>query len=259
VNPAKTFKLTLEYDGTRYSGWQDQQNARTVMGELKHAATKFFAAKVDIQGAGRTDAGVHARAQVAHLRVNLTTKVSTADIVRGLNAELPKDIVVLDASPAPPSFHARHDALHRAYTYQISTRKTAFFKPYVWWIKDPLDIPLMAEAASQLPGRHDFTCFRASDPSRPGESPIVVVNAASIEPKPLDGLVLFRIEASHFVWRMVRRLAGTLVKLGLHEITLEDWEQLLAARPNPKLDVAAWTAPSSGLFLERVHYPARGI
>ena len=245
-----TWKLTLEYDGNRYSGWQEQANARTVMGDLRRAAQEFLRVDVELQGAGRTDAGVHALAQVAHLRVPI--RKTPEELLAGINAYLPTDIALLAAEPAPKDFHARHHALTRTYLYQISTRKTAFAKRFVWWIKDPLDVPAMQRAATLLAGRHDFICFRASDPARPDESTIVVVESAGVE---VEGhMVLFHIEASHFLWRMVRRLVGVLVKLGLGEITHEQFEQLLNGRCDRRLDVAAWTAPASGLFLEKVTY-----
>lgn len=248
----QTWKLTLEYDGTRYSGWAEQANARTVMGELRQAVEAVLGASVEMQGAGRTDAGVHAAAQVCHLRFTRTRKLEAAWFVLEVNEKLPADIAVIEAEPAPARFHARHDATARAYVYQISARKTAFSKKFVWWIKQPLDVAAMQQAAAKLPGRHDFSCFRAKDPSKPGESPFVVVNRAEVAVE--DDLVVFRIEASHFLWRMVRRITGVLVKLGKGEISMEDFDALLTARKRPDLDVAAWTAPASGLFLERVEY-----
>lgn len=254
----KTWKLTVEYDGTKYSGWQEQRNARTVQGQLRQAAEEFFGVPVEMQGAGRTDAGVHARAQVAHLRVRRDNRKDTRrwplpdEILRAINSRLPSDVCLLDVAEAPATFHARHDAAARTYLYQIATRRTAFFKKYVWWVKQPLDIDAMSSAARTLTGRHDFTAFRAEDKSRPDESPMVVVEDAAIE---TDGdLIVFRITASHFVWRMVRRIVGVLVKLGAGEITNEDFARLLEGQTDPKLDVAAWTAPASGLFLERVIY-----
>jgi tRNA pseudouridine38-40 synthase len=253
----KTWKLTLEYDGTKYRGWQEQRNARTVQGDLRKAVEDYFGAEVELHGAGRTDAGVHAIAQVAHLRVNTLARRSPDEIRRVLNDNLPADIVVSAIEEVPNTFHARHDATTRSYVYQVSTRKTAFSKKYVWWIKDPLDVAVMSEAATMLVGRHDFNCFRALDPSKPGDSSIVVVDSAEVESR--DDLILFRIEASHFLWRMVRRVVGVLVKLGKGEISMEDFERLLEARCDPRLDVAAWTAPASGLFLESVMYPERAI
>jgi tRNA pseudouridine38-40 synthase len=255
----KSWKLTIEYDGTKYSGWQEQRNARTVQGQLRKAAEDFLGSEVDIQGAGRTDAGVHARAQVAHLRVRPPKESQRRnwprpdEILRAMNSRLPSDISLLDVADAADSFHARHDAIARSYMYQISTRRTAFFKKYVWWVREPLDTAAMARAARFLIGRHNFRAFRADDPSRPDESPIVVVEDAGIE---LDGdLIVFRITASHFVWRMVRRIVGVLVRLGRGEVSESDFAALLEGQTNPKIDVAAWTAPASGLFLERVIYP----
>lgn len=247
-----TWKLTLEYDGSRYSGWQEQKNARTVQGVLRSAAEEFFGGEVDLGGAGRTDAGVHALAQVAHLRTPSSPRHHPEEIRRALNSALPADVVVLGVEKAPPRFHARHDAVSRAYLYQIALRKTAFTKRYVWWVKESLDVEAMQRAASLLVGRHDFRCFRAEDATKADESTVVVVERASVDVE--DYLIVFRIEASHFIWRMVRRVTGVLVKLGLHEIRHEDFEKLLAAQCSRKLDVAAWTAPASGLFLECVRY-----
>ena len=249
----QTFKLTLEYDGSRYSGWQTQINARTVQGELQRAADELFGVETDIQGAGRTDAGVHALGQVAHLKIRSARRnVPPVRILTELNERLPSSIAVLACEEAPPRFHARHDAISRAYFYQISTRKTALAKRYVWWIKEPLDIATMQKAAALIAGRHDFICFRAADPARPAESTTVVVDSAEVGVD--DNLVVFRIEASHFVWKMVRRLAGTLAKVGLGQVSIDQFQSLVEGHKNPKLDIAAWTAPASGLFLEAVRY-----
>jgi tRNA pseudouridine38-40 synthase len=248
----QTFRLTLEYDGSRFSGWQEQTNARTVQGELKQAALEVFRTDVDVQGAGRTDAGVHAVGQVAHLKIHKRADLPTLEILRRLNELLPSGIAVLDLAEAPPRFHARHDAKSRAYFYQISTRKTALSKRFVWWVKEPLNVERMQEAAALIPGRHDFTAFRAVDPSKPGDSNIVVVDSAEVSTD--DNLIVFRVEASHFLWKMVRRLAGTLVKIGIGEVTVEEFAVLLKGKKNPRLDIAAWTAPASGLFLEGVRY-----
>lgn len=249
----QTFKLTLEYDGSRFSGWQDQLNARTVQGELKLAAAELFRTDLEIQGAGRTDAGVHAVGQVAHLKFRKhPSRLNAAQIMNELNDKLPASIAVIEVMEMPPRFHARHDAISRAYFYQISTRKAALSKRFVWWVKEPLDLASMQAAAALLPGRHDFVAFRAQDPSKPDESTVVVVNSAEIA---LDEhLIVFRIEASHYLWRMVRRLTGVLVKIGKGDVSVKEFEHLLKGKPNPKFDIAAWTAPASGLFLEGIRY-----
>ncbi len=250
-----TFKVTLEYDGTRYAGWQDQRNARTIMGELKKAAREVLGADAEMHGAGRTDAGVHALRQVMHLKIASDARQPADVIQRRLNDLLPADIVVLHIERTRAGFHARHDAVTRTYAYQISTRKQAFTKKYVWWVKEDLDAEAMARAASMLTGRHDFVCFRAEDPSKAGASTVVVVENAEIETD--EDVILFRIEASHFLWRMVRRIVGVLVKVGKGEVSEAEFRKLLEGRCDPKLDVAQWTAPASGLFLEHVRYGDR--
>ena len=249
----QTFKLILEYDGSKFSGWQQQINARTVQGELIQAAQDLFHPDIDIQGAGRTDAGVHAVGQVAHLKFrSKPTRLRPAEILKELNDRLPSSIAVIEAAEAPPRFHARHDAVARAYFYQVSTRKAALSKKFVWWVKESLDVPRMQQAAALIPGRHDFAAFRAADPSKPGDSTIVVVDSSEVAID--EHLVVFRIEASHFLWKMVRRLAGTMVKIGKGDLTIDEFRALLDAKSKPKLDVAAWTAPASGLFLEGIRY-----
>lgn len=225
------------------------------MGELRKVASSVLHGDVDdivIQGAGRTDAGVHALGQVAHIKVNRQVRETPDVLLRRFNDLLPADIVVLRFERVAKDFHARHDAVSRSYIYQISTRKQAFTKKTVWWVKDPLDVKAMSRASALLVGRHDFVCFRAADAARPEESTIVVVESAAIEAE--DDIIQFRIEASHFLWRMVRRIVGCLVKVGTGELSEKDFQRLIDGRPNSKWDVAAWTAPASGLFLESVRY-----
>jgi len=223
------------------------------MGELRKAAREVFGSDVEMQGAGRTDAGVHALGQVMHIKVVSQARQPVDVIQQRMNDLLPADIVILQFEQAARNFHARHDALSRVYIYQISRRKQAFMKKYVWWVKQDLDAAAMARAASLLVGRHDFVCFRATDRSKPEESTVVVVNNAEIETE--EDIIMFRIEASHFLWRMVRRVVGALVKVGTGELSEQDFGRLVDGLPDPKLDVAAWTAPAAGLFLEQVRYP----
>ena len=222
------------------------------MGELRKAAVAVFHGDVEIQGAGRTDAGVHALEQVAHLKSARQVREAPAELLRRLNDLLPADIVVLKVEAAPRNFHARRDAVSRSYIYQISTRKQAFTKKTVWWVKESLDVDAMSRAASLLVGRHNFICFRAADAARPDESTIVIVESATIEAE--DDIIQFRIQASHFLWRMVRRIVGCLVKIGMGEMREEDFARLIEGHPNAAFDIAAWTAPASGLFLETVRY-----
>ncbi len=257
----RTWKLTLEYDGTRYSGWQEQANARTIAGELRKAAEDLFDRQVEIGGAGRTDAGVHALAQVAHLKLSpsdgrLKNPPRPQEILYGINDRLPADINLLEVEEAPDRFHARHDAVSRSYLYQISTRRTAFDKKYVWWVKDRLSVKAMAQAAELIAGRHDFRAFSERAAKREEQSTIVAVESAEITSA--GHLILFRIMASHFLWKMVRRLVGSLVEIGRGNITVDVLARLV---DNPKaelkIDPAKFTAPPSGLFLESISYSER--
>ncbi|HLN92767.1 MAG TPA: tRNA pseudouridine(38-40) synthase TruA [Thermoanaerobaculia bacterium] len=239
------WKLTLEYDGTRYRGWQAQKNTdRTVQGVLLRAAHELLGADSTVGGAGRTDAGVHALAQVAHLKARRA--LSPGEILRGLNDALPHDVNVLSVEPAPATFHARHDAASRTYLYRISRRRTAFDKRYVWWVRDRLDFPAMSGAASLFRGRHDFASF-CENPE--GQSTIVVVESSEVLDRGHE--IHYRVEASHFLWKMVRRLVGTLVEVGRGHLTAAALGRLLSERSG---EPAVWTAPPSGLFLEKVKY-----
>lgn len=254
----RTLKLTLEYDGARYSGWQEQANARTIAGELHKSAEDFFQREVEIGGAGRTDAGVHAIAQVAHLKISPRgsrpkTIPRPLEIVHGINDRLPSDINLLKVEEAHDRFHARHDAVLRSYLYQISTRRTAFAKKYVWWVKDRLDVKAMSSAAGLIAGRHDFAAFSERDAKRADLSTIVVVDTAEVTTG--EDMILFQITASHFLWKMVRRLAGSLVEVGRGNASVEDFAKLIEQpETRSKLDPARCTAPPSGLFLESIKY-----
>lgn len=239
-----TYKMTLEYEGTRYSGWQAQGNTpKTVQGRLISAARQI-AGEAAIGGAGRTDAGVHAAGQVAHLRV--VKKLDTREFTHKLNDLLPHDIHVLEIVPASDRFDARHDAESRAYLYQISRRRTAFAKPFVWWIKDSLDVRKMQAGASELVGKHDFAAF--TDQRNKSESTLVVVQRVELEE---DGdLILIRIVASHFLWKMVRKLVAALVEVGRGSMSVS---QFVSSVKEPG-DPFRPTAPPSGLFLEAVSY-----
>ena len=240
------WKLILEYDGARYRGWQVQKNTdKTVQGVLLRAAREVLGEDVSAGGAGRTDAGVHALAQVAHVKAR--RNVAPAELQWDLNERLPSDVNVLSVASAPPTFHARHDAKSRTYLYRISRRRTAFDKRFVWWVRDRLDFDAMARAAALFPGRHDFASFAENPEGQ--ESTVVVVEASTLLDS--EDEIHFRIEASHFLWKMVRRLVGTLVEVGRGNLGAADVERLLGER---SAEPARWTAPPSGLFLEKVRY-----
>jgi tRNA pseudouridine38-40 synthase len=241
-----TWKLTIEYDGTRYRGWQTQKNTeRTVQGVLERAARELLGSDASIGGAGRTDAGVHALAQVAHLRAR--KPLPERDIAFGLNDRLPFDVHVLDVAPAAPRFHARHDAVSRTYLYRISKRRTAFGKPFVWWVRDRLDPSAMRRAAKLFEGRHDFASFCENAEGQ--ESTLVEVAGCEVEVSGEE--IHIRVTASHFLWKMVRRLVGALVEVGRGHLDEAGLRKLFDQKSGTP---AKWTAPPSGLFLEKVLY-----
>jgi tRNA pseudouridine38-40 synthase len=240
------FKLFIEYEGTRYSGWQRQENAKTIQGTIVKAANEIFGNDfVDFQGSGRTDSGVHALCQVAHLDAKT---VLAPEIIRlKLNDLLPHDINILEVEKASQNFHARHDAKSRSYLYQISKRRTAFGKNFVWWIKDKLDFKKMESASKLFIGMHNFSSFSDDDPEE--KSTKVLID--DIQIKEEGDLILIRIIGSHFIWKMVRRIVGILVEVGRGRKTEKDILNYLNVKSN---EVAKFTAPPSGLFLEKVLY-----
>jgi len=256
------FKLTIEYAGTRYSGWQIQKNAKTIQGEIDRAVRTVTGRKdFELYGSGRTDAGVHAAGQIAHLDVS--TNLPAESLRRRVNDELPADINVLAAEQVSHRFHARHDAVGRRYVYQIARRRTAFTKAFVWWVKEPIDIARMRAAAAAFVGMKDFKSFVESDesespqrasgggdrpPSRERSTLVLIDRLDIVE----DGaLVLVAIEGSHFLWKMVRRIVGVLVEIGRGGLEPEAAAQWLRDESSAP---AKLTAPPSGLFLDRVYY-----
>jgi tRNA pseudouridine38-40 synthase len=253
------FKLTIEYAGTRYSGWQIQKNARTVQGEIDRAVRAVTGRHdFELYGSGRTDAGVHALAQVAHLDVSTT--LGPDPLMRRVNEELPADINILEARVVPHRFHARHDADARQYVYQIAKRRTAFAKPYVWWVKEPLDVDRTRQAARSFIGMRDFKSFAAGAAGRARESDDDLEEGASastlVRLERLDiveqgALMLIVVEGSHFLWKMVRRIVGVLVEIGRGGLDAASAAELIAGSSDLP---ARLTAPPSGLFLSRVYY-----
>ena len=222
------FKLLIEYAGTKYSGWQIQKNARTVQGEIDRAvreATRrhefeLYGVRTDrcrrpCAGAGRAPRALY-RNPPELLR-------------RKINDELPADIHIRTIAKAPHRFHARHDAIERSYLYQISTRRTAFGKPFVWWIREPLSVEAMREAAAAFVGLQNFEAFTADDPDE--KSTKVLVDAVEIEEH--DALILIRVRGSHFLWKMVRRMVGVLAAVGRERSRRETRRRFWTRRTRP--------------------------
>lgn len=240
------YKLTLEYDGTGYRGWQSQKNARTVQDTLEEAAKRVLGYDADIQGAGRTDAGVHALGQVAHLATK--RKIPPEHLLYGLNDLLPSGINILRVEPVHPDFHARHDAQKRVYIYVISRVRTAFAKRYVWWVKDSLQVGDMDRASLLFSGFHDFASF-ADKRMDKNVSTKVLIEDICLEDMG-DNIVL-TVSGSHFLWKMVRRIVGILVEVGRGNLTERDIQSMLEGYSDLP---AQHTAPPSGLFLAQVLY-----
>ena len=245
------FKLFIEYEGTRYSGWQRQENAKTIQGSIVQAAREIFGDDyLDFQGSGRTDSGVHALCQVAHLDVKT---VLAPEIIRmKLNDMLPHDITILEVEKTNKEFHARHDTTSRSYVYQISRRRTAFGKNFVWWIKDKLDFNTMESASKYFIGMNNFASFSDDDPD--DKSTKVLID--DIQIKEEGDLILIRIIGSHFIWKMVRRIVGILAEVGRGRKSEND---ILFYLNNKTNEPAKFTAPPSGLFLEKVTYKGESI
>ncbi len=240
------YKITLEYDGTGYRGWQNQKNARSVQGTLIEAAAKIIGNNIELQGAGRTDAGVHALAQVAHLASD--RKINPGRLLAELNDLLPASINVRNVETAPRDFHARHHAKMRSYLYIVAKRRTAFGKRYVWWVKEKLDMKRMLTVIELFRGFHDFASF--ADIRREKDAS-TMVNLYSTELHECGDLLVFRIVGSHFLWKMVRRLVGITVEAGKGNLAAAEVRQMLTSFSELP---AQLTAPGSGLFLERVMY-----
>jgi tRNA pseudouridine38-40 synthase len=247
------FKLVFEYDGTRFAGWQVQKNSRTLQGEIFKAMERVFQSRdFEFYGSTRTDAGVHALSQVAHLDIKST--LQEAEINQRINDNLPHDVHLLSVEQVPAEFNARFDAQARSYVYLLSRRRTAFFKPYVWWIREELDMPAMHVAAETLCGFNNFAALSGTvDP--------LAESTSSLDLKFVDvyeqgELLIVHTVANHYMWNLVRRLVSTLVEVGRG--TMEP-ESLTHWFSEPSGAVRKYIAPPTGLYLERVYYPGEEI
>jgi tRNA pseudouridine38-40 synthase len=242
----RRYRLTLEYDGTNFSGWQKQTDARTVQGDLlKGAARVFGGIPLDLQGCGRTDTGVHALEYTAHLEV--ASDMPPHEVARKLNETLPKDIAVRAVESADRRFHARHTCIARSYIYRLRTRKSAFGKRYDWWVHEELDLPAMQQAGSIMAGMHDYVAFAEKQELK--KSTRVLVHKVDVSRE--KDMVLIRVVGSHFLWHMVRRMVGVLVEAGCHRLKEEDIHHLFQGPSDVPIH---HTAPASGLFFEKAFY-----
>lgn len=249
----RNLKLTLAYDGTDFSGWQVQPRAATVQGTLASAIGRLTGENVLPQGSGRTDAGVHALAQVATFAT--ASSVPTDNFLKALNDLLPASIRILEVAEVPGEFHARKSAKAKTYRYRIFRPAicSPFLARYVWHFPYPLAEDAMAEAAGQVAGEHDFTSFAAVDPERGkenGEASNVRTIFSSAIGREGDELV-YTVRGSGFLHHMVRNLVGTFILVGKGTLEPRDLTRILSARDR---SAAAATAPASGLVLVNVEY-----
>ena len=242
------WRITVEYDGGPFVGWQRQDNGPSVQEALEQAITGFCGEEVQVTGAGRTDSGVHALAQVAHFDL---AREASADTVRdAINFHLkPRPVAILDAVPAAADFHARFSAIERAYRYRIVNRRVplTFEAGRAWQVAVPLDADAMGEAAQALVGRHDFTSFRAAQCQ--ADSPVKTLDEITVA-RDAD-LITFDVRARSFLHNQVRIMVGTLRRVGEGKWSKDDVARALAARDRTK---AGPTAPPCGLYLAAVRY-----
>ena len=239
----KNIKIVVEYDGTDFLGWQIQPGLRTVQGVLEEAVADLAGIGTDVNGAGRTDAGVHATGQAANFKI--TTRLEPVTVMNALNARLPSDVLIVDACEVNEDFHARFSAIGREYVYRIGTRASVLKQKYRWETAYRLDPQAMSEACDLLVGRKDFRAFSTDD----YEQTFCDVRRALICAAKDE--IRLNIEADRFLRKMVRSIAGTLVEIGRGKLEPSGLGQMLASRDRT---TAGPTAPAKGLCLVKVHY-----
>jgi tRNA pseudouridine38-40 synthase len=243
-------RLVVEYEGTRLLGWQLQPGGPTVQGELERALAVVLREAVRVRGAGRTDAGVHARGQVAAVVVSRPPP-DLSRLLRGVNALLPPDIAVRDVAPVPDAFDPRRHACSRVYEYRILHRaaRSPLWRAWAWHVPRPLDVDAMDAAAALLVGEHDFAVFRGADARETPRTTVRRVLESRVLREP--PLLIYRVEATAFLKHMVRNIVGTLVEIGLGERSPGVMTALIAGRDRTR---AGATAPPHGLTLVEVRY-----
>lgn len=242
----RNLKLTIQYDGSRYCGWQKQPNSSGIQGTIEYAIYEITKEKIKIEASGRTDAGVHALGQVANFKTNSTIPASR--IPDALNAKLPKDISIIDCQEVSEDFHSRYNAKGKVYRYLIYNNpyRSPLYKDTSYHVKYELDLEKMRQEAKSLLGTHDFIGFRKDGSSVKGT--VRTIHDITIEEK--DGLIVLEVYGNGFLYNMVRIIVGTLVDIGRGKID-KSMEEIIASKDKYE---AGHTAPAHGLFLKKVHY-----
>ncbi|EIA07843.1 tRNA pseudouridine synthase A [Flavobacterium frigoris PS1] len=237
--------IKLAYNGTQYHGWQYQPNASTVQETMNKAFSVLLNSDISLMGAGRTDTGVHAKVMYAHF--DFETSFEIPKLIHKLNSYLPKDIVVYDIIPVADEAHTRFDATKRTYEYHINTFKNVFLQEQSWYFHQKLDVDLMNEAAKILFKHTDFQCFSKVN------TDVNTFDCTIFEAywKQKNNQLVFTISANRFLRNMVRSIVGTLVNIGLHKITLDDFNIIIEAKNRDK---AGFSVPAHGLYLTEIDY-----
>ena len=237
--------IKLAYNGTHYHGWQYQPNAASVQETMNKAFSVILNNEINLMGAGRTDTGVHAKEMFAHF--DLEKSFDIPNTIHKLNSFLPKDIVIYAIIPVANEAHSRFDATKRTYEYHINTFKDAFLQEQSWYFHQKLDLDLMNEAAKSLLKHTDFQCFSKVN------TDVNTFDCSIFEAywKQLDDKLIFTISANRFLRNMVRSIVGTLINIGLHKITLDDFEAIIESKNRDK---AGFSVPAHGLYLTKIAY-----
>jgi tRNA pseudouridine38-40 synthase len=237
--------IKLAYNGTQYHGWQIQPNAASVQETMNKAFSVILNTEISLMGAGRTDTGVHAKEMYAHF--DFENSIDTTNLIHKLNSFLPKDIVIYDVFPVADDAHTRFDATKRTYEYHINTFKDAFLQEQSWYFHQKLDLDLMNEAANLLLKHTDFQCFsKVNTDVNTFDCSIFEAHWQQENEK-----LIFTISANRFLRNMVRSIVGTLINIGLHKITLNDFEMIIESKNRDK---AGFSVPAHGLYLTKIEY-----
>ncbi len=244
----RNIRLLIEYEGTHYAGWQAQAGHPTIQGKLAEAIEKLTGSPVNLTGASRTDAGVHAWGQVANFKT--ASRIPLPGIIQALNSILPEDIVIKDAAEVPPDFDSRRNSNGKTYLYRVLNRRypSSIMRNFTWFVYQPVDVDLMRKGAKHMIGEKDFSSFRAADSD--ARHSIREVTSIEISEKP-EGMIEFEVMWTAFLRHMVRIMVGTLVTLGKGKLKPDDIKTIIEAKNR---EAAAMTAPPQGLFLVKVEY-----
>ena len=239
------YKLTIEYNGVAFNGWQRQPDAVTVEGEIEKAFQRILQTPIDVLGQGRTDAGVHAKGQTAH--VDLPESINLSKLFHGVNGLVGSDIQIIDWEEVSDEFHSRFDALYREYEYRVLKYNSPLMNNLGWWSGKTPDLDLLKKASALVFGEHDFDGFSKFNP----ENFTTLCEVSVSEWEDRDEALIYRVRANRFLRNMVRRLVGTMMEVATGKMSLADFEAILNTQETSN---SAFTAPAKGLILWKVFY-----